>query len=69
MSIQLPRGATCLLIGPNGAGKTTLLKVQPLATACSLLILNPSICSLLRFHVGSYTLKQDLPQHLRSVLH
>ncbi|EFN52379.1 hypothetical protein CHLNCDRAFT_26750, partial [Chlorella variabilis] len=24
MSIQLPRGATCLLIGPNGAGKTTL---------------------------------------------
>ncbi|KAI3430388.1 hypothetical protein D9Q98_004983 [Chlorella vulgaris] len=27
MSIQLPRGATCLLIGPNGAGKTTLLKV------------------------------------------
>lgn len=29
MSIQLPKGATCLLIGPNGAGKTTLLKVAP----------------------------------------
>ena len=28
MSIQLPRGATCLLIGPNGAGKTTLLKAK-----------------------------------------
>lgn len=27
MTIELPRGATCLLIGPNGAGKTTLLKV------------------------------------------
>ncbi len=33
MSVQLPKGATCLLIGPNGAGKTTLLKVR--ASPCA----------------------------------
>ena len=27
MTMQLPKGSTCLLVGPNGAGKTTLLKI------------------------------------------
>lgn len=27
MTVQLPKGSTCLLVGPNGAGKTTLLKI------------------------------------------
>ena len=27
MTLQIPKGSSCLLIGPNGAGKTTFLKV------------------------------------------
>lgn len=27
MTLQIPRGSSCLLIGPNGAGKTTFLKI------------------------------------------
>lgn len=27
MTMQLPKGSTCLLVGANGAGKTTLLKI------------------------------------------
>ena len=27
VTLQIPRGSSCLLIGPNGAGKTTFLKI------------------------------------------
>lgn len=27
MTLQIPKGSSCLLIGPNGAGKTTFLKI------------------------------------------
>ena len=27
MTMQIPKGSSCLLIGPNGAGKTTFLKI------------------------------------------
>lgn len=27
MTLQIPRGSSCLLIGPNGAGKTSFLKI------------------------------------------
>ena len=27
LTLQIPKGSTCLLIGPNGAGKTTFLKI------------------------------------------
>lgn len=27
LTMQIPKGSTCLLIGPNGAGKTTFLKI------------------------------------------
>jgi hypothetical protein len=27
LTLQVPRGSSCLLIGPNGAGKTTFLKI------------------------------------------
>lgn len=42
MSIQLPRGATCLLIGPNGAGKTTLLKARRPPVVLSLRLQGPA---------------------------
>ena len=27
LTMQIPKGSSCLLIGPNGAGKTTFLKI------------------------------------------
>ena len=27
LTLQIPKGSSCLLIGPNGAGKTTFLKI------------------------------------------